>query len=179
MMVKNGDGQLVPVVFFNQPLNEQGQPIYPLQGQGGTEPEPKKKALPGNLNASRREETEGEGDAEETKSPSKAMTSKKGASSRKAAKKSDADRQFAQAEELVADMLSQLEQGFGIWLPDGVTTDLMTGCLSTRANDFERAIEEMQVDKLLVEMVIDQKIHAGEHPRIEWNRKDNRILLIQ
>ena len=88
------------------------------------------------------------------------------------------DDEYAAAEEMALSMVSQLQSGYGIWLADGVTTDPMTGLWCTGSSVFERAIREGGIEADFVEMAFDKMAANGTVPRIEWDQKGRRLILI-
>lgn len=88
------------------------------------------------------------------------------------------DDDYAAAEEMALSMVSQLQSGYGIWLADGVTTDPMTGLWCTGSSAFEAAIREGGIEPDFVEMAFDKMAANGTVPRIEWDQKGRRLILI-
>lgn len=94
-------------------------------------------------------------------------------------KRSEADRQYEEAELLVKDMTTQMEQGEGSFIMDALTLDYTSGLLGTPSKEFEQAMRELGIDEFLVEMILEKKAISDERPRIEWNRKDGKVLYVR
>lgn len=154
----SGEGaQGLPVVFFNQPLDENGVPLTTSE-----------KPSSGHLKT-KKDIEEGEDDnAEDNTAKTERVNPIR-----------EAHRQSEMAMELIETMASQMEHRSGFWISDGVATDVVTGCWCTSANDFIEAVRRMGIDEDLIELAIEDKAALDERPRIEWNRKENRILLLQ
>ena len=79
------------------------------------------------------------------------------------------------AGDMLAQMLVQLQDGFGNWITDGLSTDLATGRPSTSSIPFETAMRESGIDLTLVELAVDEQ---EGFPRVAWDIKAHRFSLV-
>ena len=162
----------VPVVFFNQPIDHEGRPVvHPTAKSvtGSRKPSPghfkdKETAAPEMLD----EDKEGM-DAEDKRKHNRGRPPMR----------SEADRQYEEAEHLVKDMTTQMEHGMGLFIEETLTLDYASGLLGTSSKAFEQAVRDLGIDEFLVEMILEKQSISDIRPRIEWNRKDGKILFVR
>ena len=162
-----------PLVFFNEPLNADGTPKLPRKGAGGSSAKSKeensKEPVTGNA-----QDTSSSGhfaaDAAAQKAP---VRGKK----RRSVVNISRDAKIAQ--DLAESMVSQLADGFGIWLTDGITTDPLTGRHATQSFAFEKVIAESGIDSDLVELAFEKMASDNVQPRVDWITAEHRLVLVE
>ena len=154
----------IPIGFINEPSDQAGYinkfPTAKPRGTSGN-------AAPGHL---------GSGD-EVMESAESTVKAKSGRG--RPTKRLDADRLYNDAENFVKDMTTQMEHGVGLFIMGNLTLDYTSGLLSTRSQAFEQAMRELGIDDLLVEMILEKQAQSDDRPRIEWNRKDGKVLFVR
>ena len=163
----------LPLVFFNEPLNADGTPKLPRKGAGGSSAKSKeensKEPVTGNA-----QDTSSSGhfaaDAAAQKAP---VRGKK----RRSVVNISRDAKIAQ--DLAESMVSQLADGFGIWLTDGITTDPLTGRHATQSFAFEKVIAESGIDSDLVELAFEKMASDNVQPRVDWITAEHRLVLVE
>ena len=83
------------------------------------------------------------------------------------------------AQDLAESMVSQLADGFGIWLTDGITTDPLTGRHATQSFAFEKVIAESGIDSDLVELAFEKMASDNVQPRVDWITAEHRLVLVE
>ena len=163
----------LPLVFFNEPLNADGTPKLPRKGAGRSSAKSKdensKEPVTGNA-----QDTSSSGhfavDAAAQKAP---VRGKK----RRSVVNISRDAKIAQ--DLAESMVSQLADGFGIWLTDGITTDPLTGRHATQSFAFEKVIAESGIDSDLVELAFEKMASDNVQPRVDWITAEHRLVLVE
>lgn len=173
---QDGEVDKPVMVFFDEPLEADGTPVRlrpKTARDGGKENTPR----------------ETMSDAAQAASTTKRRSARTGGSSssgnlkpaRTRARSRDRDlresinRDAKVAGDMLAQMLVQLQDGFGNWITDGLSTDLATGRPSTSSIPFETAMRESGIDLTLVELAVDEQ---EGFPRVAWDIKAHRFSLV-
>ena len=161
----------VPVVFFNQPIDHEGRPVHPTAKSGTAS----RKPSPGHFKDKETEAPEMLDEDEEAMDAEDKRKHNRG----RPPMRSEADRQYEEAEHLVKDMTTQMEHGMGLFIEETLTLDYASGLLGTSSKAFEQAVRDLGIDEFLVEMILEKQSISDIRPRIEWNRKDGKILFVR
>lgn len=163
----------LPLVFFNEPLNADGTPKLPRKGAGGS-------------SAKSKEENSKEpvtGNAQDTSSfghfAADAAAQKAPVRGKKRRSVVNISRDAKIAQDLAESMVSQLADGFGIWLTEGITTDPLTGRHATQSFAFEKVIAESGIDSDLVELAFEKMASDNVQPRVDWITAEHRLVLVE
>ena len=104
----------------------------------------------------------------------------KGSEANKAAKgsrKRSIDDKDAMLQEMLREMVLELKAHGGAWV-DRVSTDLTTGRFYTSSLPFEATAAQADINPDLIELSIELIASEGVVPRLEWDRRGHRMILI-